>query len=240
MSEAFDNESCGAERNAPSDSIGPPVTMLNWPEDGAAITTGASDSTLLEASGLDTFETELSIDPFLANIGSPVYPYLATPNFQSHTPLLSVPPLSVVSQSLQPDLAGQFNSCRIMIPRVGILNTWRRPHLLSPRLSKTAEAFFTAKVLLSQIIAWQQMLLSGKHLPPFIHPPCATELSLYDCPPEATTHQCLPETLAICVSLLQMFYTKTPGSCAFVWEQIYGHQKSLHKEVCALSCPSTI
>ncbi|KAL7942485.1 hypothetical protein V8C42DRAFT_146146 [Trichoderma barbatum] len=91
------------------------------------------------------------------------------------------------------------------------------------------DKFLSAKMLLGQIGAYPKMMAKGKHLPPFIHPPCV----LVDVYPRAcneSRHYCLPEILAICSSLLQMFYNTTPGSSSFAWKTIYEHQSHLYRE----------
>jgi hypothetical protein len=103
--------------------------------------------------------------------------------------------------------------------------------LLSQRKAATTESFLTAKALVGQIKQYPRMLTESKRLPPFIYPRCATgNNSASGCCSEGK-HLCLPEILAVCVSLLHMFYNRTPASSRFAWETIYKHQKSLHHEV---------
>ncbi|KAJ9136925.1 hypothetical protein NKR23_g9571 [Pleurostoma richardsiae] len=74
------------------------------------------------------------------------------------------------------------------------------------------------------------MMIQGSSLPPFIHPPCALNEGLHEkCIPGAP-HHCLPEILAICTSLVHMFYTRTAASSAFVWKTIYAEQLRLCRE----------
>lgn len=103
---------------------------------------------------------------------------------------------------------------------------------LIPRVNKTTSGCLTAKVLLGQLLSYPAMIAKGSRLPPFIFPPCAIdELGLSaDCFAKGY-HQCLPEALAICCSLVQSFEARTPGSVPFVWKSIYGEVGRLRKEV---------
>lgn len=230
--EIFNKESSDTEQNARFDPGSDPVTTLVWSSDEAAGTAAANDSTLVhEESYPNVFETELSDNPFLPTVASPMYAQFENPFFQSYTQSLSSPPtLSFMPPRIERVPVEQAYSCGAVV-RVGGLSTSCQRSLLSSRYPKKSGAFLTAKVLVSQMTAWPCMLISGLQLPPFIHPPCATDLSISECPPEATAHLCLPKTLATCASLLQMFYTRTPGSCTIVWEQIYAHQATLRNEV---------
>lgn len=101
------------------------------------------------------------------------------------------------------------------------------PKVLSLRLRSDAQDTLTANILFSQLKVYPQMLAEGFKLPPFIFPPCC--LSIEGQCPSDSTHTCLPEILAICASLTQMFVSRTPGSVDFVWKQI-------HAEVRRLGC----
>ncbi|KAF3808824.1 hypothetical protein GCG54_00011015 [Colletotrichum gloeosporioides] len=93
---------------------------------------------------------------------------------------------------------------------------------LRPRIRKPASTAFTAKVLLGQLLSYPAMMAKGGRLPPFIFPQCAIDgvVSPAECSAQGY-HQCLPEALAICCSLVQAYEARTPGSTAFVWKSIY-------------------
>ncbi|KAI1263641.1 hypothetical protein F5Y18DRAFT_123472 [Xylariaceae sp. FL1019] len=76
-------------------------------------------------------------------------------------------------------------------------------------------------VALGQLTAFPKMMQDGDTLPPFIQPPCRAddELAL-ECR-VAGRHKCLPQMLAITSSLVDMFYSRTPGNEEFVWKTIY-------------------
>ncbi|KAF2828416.1 hypothetical protein CC86DRAFT_465250 [Ophiobolus disseminans] len=99
---------------------------------------------------------------------------------------------------------------------------------LSPRTRSLQQGSLTAKMLLSRLTEYTRMLADGKQLPPFIHPPCALGND-DECPP-VSRHQCLPETLAICANLTQMFHARLPGSHGFVWQQICTHVRQMWVE----------
>lgn len=99
----------------------------------------------------------------------------------------------------------------------------------SQRTRSLRQGSLTAKILFSRLTDYTRMMADGKILPPFIHPPCALGRD-YECPPDSP-HRCLPETLAICVNLTQMFYSRTPGSHGFVWQQICTHLRQMRVEV---------
>ncbi|KAI0141775.1 hypothetical protein GGR57DRAFT_508943 [Xylariaceae sp. FL1272] len=82
-------------------------------------------------------------------------------------------------------------------------------------------------VALGQLTAFPKMMLEGDSLPPFIQPPCRVddELAL-ECR-IAGRHKCLPETLAISSSLVDMFYLRTPANEDFVWKIIYAEAARL-------------
>ncbi|KAK1580399.1 uncharacterized protein LY79DRAFT_592208 [Colletotrichum navitas] len=104
---------------------------------------------------------------------------------------------------------------------------------LAPRRNNGVASCFTVTVLLGQLLAYPKMMAKGCRLPPFIFPPCCMEgyhLTAGPCGKEF--HKCLPETLAICCSLVQSFETRTAGSTSFVW-------KSIYKEVERIQCEYT-
>ncbi|KAF4844105.1 hypothetical protein CGCSCA4_v007683 [Colletotrichum siamense] len=102
---------------------------------------------------------------------------------------------------------------------------------LRPRIRKPASTAFTAKVLLGQLLSYPAMMARGGRLPPFIFPQCAIDgvVSPAECSAQGY-HQCLPEVLAICCSLVQAYEARTPGSAAFVWKSIYKEVSRIREE----------
>lgn len=99
----------------------------------------------------------------------------------------------------------------------------------------TAAKTLTHKILRGQIKGYPEMMIRV-NLPHFIHPQCVLrDQSVQDCISDAGIHSCLPEPLAICASLMHMFFTKTDASSAFVKGKIYEEHCRLHREVIPLS-----
>jgi hypothetical protein len=86
-------------------------------------------------------------------------------------------------------------------------------------------------IILGQITGYPKMLVLGDRLPPFIHAPCYTDERLAPECGEMGKHQCLPKSLAICASLVDMFYSRTDANADFVWQTIYSEGKRLREEV---------
>lgn len=87
----------------------------------------------------------------------------------------------------------------------------------------------TAKMIYSKLASYCHLLADAIHLPPFIHPPCwlgASDRCAADAP-----HRCLPEPLAVCSNLLQMFSMRREGTEGFVWKQICTHLRELQDNV---------
>jgi hypothetical protein len=107
---------------------------------------------------------------------------------------------------------------------------------IGPQLSQRARSLqqgsLTAKMILSRLADYTRTMAKGRQMPPFIHPPC---FSADDECPSRSPHQCLPEKLAICVNLTQMFYSRLPGSHSFVWQQIRTHVRQMRAEVSSTS-----
>lgn len=94
-------------------------------------------------------------------------------------------------------------------------------------------------MILGQITGYPKMLVLGDRLPPFIHAPCYTDERLAPECGEMGKHQCLPKRLAICASLVDMFYSRTDANADFVWQTIYSEGQRLRAEV-SCSCPTLI
>jgi hypothetical protein len=104
---------------------------------------------------------------------------------------------------------------------------------LAPQLSQRSRSIqqgsLTAKMIFSRLVEYTRMMADQKNLPPFIHPPCCQGQG--DECPSNSPHQCLPELLAICSTLTQMFHSRVSGSHSFVWQQICTHLRQLKAEV---------
>ncbi|EED16693.1 hypothetical protein TSTA_017670 [Talaromyces stipitatus ATCC 10500] len=100
-----------------------------------------------------------------------------------------------------------------------------------PSPTTTAAKTLTHKVLRGQIRCYPEMMIRGVVLPHFIHPQCVLrDQSVQDCISDSGAHSCLPESLAICASLMHMFFTKSETSSEFVRSKIYEELCRLHRE----------
>ncbi|KAI0533601.1 hypothetical protein GGR58DRAFT_100510 [Xylaria digitata] len=107
----------------------------------------------------------------------------------------------------------------------------RYERLLAQRRSATAERPLMARILVGQVGNYPTMLIQGNRLPPFIFPRCVLNNRLSrHCTAANGTHQCLPEPLANCAALTQMFYSRSSGNAQFVWKTIYDEQNRLYRE----------
>lgn len=96
---------------------------------------------------------------------------------------------------------------------------------LRQRSRSLQEGDLTAKLLFSKLVEYSRMMAEAIRLPPFIHPPCRLgRIARCD---EGTPHRCLPEALAVCSNLAQLFYLRREGSEGFVWKQICDHLNQL-------------
>ncbi|KAK3381156.1 hypothetical protein B0H63DRAFT_197295 [Podospora didyma] len=105
--------------------------------------------------------------------------------------------------------------------------------VLCRRKLANMEQYLTSKILFGQMTSYPIMMINKKGvLPPFIHPQCVLEgKSAQECIARGNgNHTCLSQPLAICASLLHMFFTRTPTSSPFVWQSIYQHQQQLFRE----------
>ena len=86
-------------------------------------------------------------------------------------------------------------------------------------------------VVLGQLTGFPKMMIEGDALPPFIQPPCCSDEEQASECRTSGRHRCLPEILAICASLVGMFYSRTPANQDFVWKSIYAEGQRLWDNV---------
>ncbi|PNP39169.1 hypothetical protein TGAMA5MH_08846 [Trichoderma gamsii] len=123
---------------------------------------------------------------------------------------------------------GTITSCED-IPSTLAVRTPSNPESLRSR--PILKGCMLTNIILGQITGYPKMLVLGDRLPPFIHAPCYTDERLAPECGEMGKHQCLPKSLAICASLVDMFYSRTDANADFVWQTIYSEGKRLHEEV---------
>ncbi|KAL6802771.1 hypothetical protein GGI42DRAFT_32128 [Trichoderma sp. SZMC 28013] len=157
-----------------------------------------------------------------------MYPYYVDP-LSTYNPFnFPYPFVTGLGSASSPVLASiDFNSPELLTEAAFSTNVLRKPYL-STRERSFQQGFLTGKMLLSQMIDYTHRIAEGKTLPPFIHPPCFLSQD-NECPPD-TPHTCLPKTLAICRTMTQMFYSRTPETNGFIWDQIWSHLRQMHAE----------
>ncbi|KAI1276029.1 hypothetical protein F5Y07DRAFT_399802 [Xylaria sp. FL0933] len=117
----------------------------------------------------------------------------------------------------------------------------RYEHLLARRRGATNERPLMAKIIQGQLKNYPMMLIRGSRLPPFIYPQCILNNKLsHSCTAASGTHQCLPEPLANCAALTQMFYSCRSGNSRFVWKAIYDENRRLYKEYPTYDVPTLL
>jgi hypothetical protein len=137
----------------------------------------------------------------------------------------------------QPNFAssqGEASEQSTEVPDGSIVAVYGRrfKHFLALRRAPTPEKSLMTRVLFGQIANYPRMLVQGSRLPPFIYPPCALNNRLpHQCTALNGSHQCLPEPLANCAVLTQMFFSRNTGNAQLVWKTIYNEQKRLYEQV---------
>ncbi|KAH8680853.1 hypothetical protein BX600DRAFT_4824 [Xylariales sp. PMI_506] len=101
--------------------------------------------------------------------------------------------------------------------------------ILAPKRTTSTHSFLVMQILLGQIAAYPGMMIQ-EILPPFIYPMCMMNGRLMETCLRDGMHQCLPEPLAICASMVQMFQQRTAQSRSFVWKTIVKEHKRLADE----------
>ena len=117
------------------------------------------------------------------------------------------------------------NSCAAT--RITARNPSRQ--MLKPR--SVVQHCALSSVLVGQLTSYPKMMFEGDALPPFIKPPCHVEEALAPGCIERQRHQCLPRDLAICSSLVEMFYSARPATTGYVWKAIYAEGDRIKREV---------
>lgn len=131
----------------------------------------------------------------------------------------------------------------VSTPYCSLVTREQNPRYSFPKFSTSATTLtksLTYKVLRGQIRHYPKMMIHGENLPHFIHPRCVLrDQSRCDCISDSGAHSCLPESLAICTSLLHMYFTQSESSSTYVRGKIYEEHCRLHREVTSLYLLST-
>ena len=102
--------------------------------------------------------------------------------------------------------------------------------ILPRRQPIATQSLLTVQIIWGQVRNYPQMMIEGQ-LPPTIYPPCVLRDKLVKDCVVSGTHTCLPEALAICTSIVRMFYARTKENSAFLWRNIHAEQQRLRQEV---------
>lgn len=100
--------------------------------------------------------------------------------------------------------------------------------LLCPRRSKTRDACLLSKIMIGTISNYPEMLVDGLQLPPFISPPCCGDEPRCH---ESGFHQCLPESLTVCATIIRMTQANGPKNKSILWRTMHTEQQRLLREV---------
>ena len=101
-----------------------------------------------------------------------------------------------------------------------------------PRSFATKASSLTAKYLKAVLSSYPKLMIQNPALPPYVHPYFSNNVGDdFLCSKDKTY---LPESLAICSSIVQMSLTKTRESHTFVWRTIRLEQERLFRKVCTL------
>jgi hypothetical protein len=107
----------------------------------------------------------------------------------------------------------------------------KAPHgILSPKRLTTPKSVLTRQLLWGQVKSFPKTIIQGS-LPPFIYPPCVLDDKLSKNCIANGVHQCLPESLANCASLVGLFYKRTSTNSRLFWNSLYDELKLLQSEV---------
>ncbi|WAO96876.1 Zn(2)-C6 fungal-type domain-containing protein [Fusarium falciforme] len=141
------------------------------------------------------------------------------PNLAEYTvSSLPVPDTAISTQrSVQEDLQYQEGNSQAQVTVKSLsakADLTRLPYQREP-------SHHAAKLVLQTLYAFPQMMLRRKTFPPFIHP---------------QWHEpCLPEALANCMSIAQLFAARTPETRAFLWRTINTEEQRFRENYMSFS-----
>lgn len=98
----------------------------------------------------------------------------------------------------------------------------------APRKVKGHQFSLNRQYVLCTLRSYPSMLLHGKKgLPPFIHPQCMVDISR----DHRADQKSLPQPLANCAAIVQMWPVKNKNNVVFIWKSIRMEQERLSAEV---------
>jgi hypothetical protein len=104
----------------------------------------------------------------------------------------------------------------------------RAPRAFVPKRQRHPKISLTRKYVICTMKAYPQMLLSGKELPPFVHPQLQSSSANVGL---TTIRNPSTDPLATCVSITAMWSVKNKHNTAFIWRSIRSEQERLFEEV---------
>lgn len=107
---------------------------------------------------------------------------------------------------------------------------WRKMSCLRQRNAATVEPYLIGRILKGQLCSYPNMMIDGGRLPPFIFPRCRFDKREELCVSHGA-HNCLPESLSVCICIVKMYSLKKTNAGDFIWRTICSEQEKLCREV---------
>jgi hypothetical protein len=165
-------------------------------------------------------KSPFAIDPLAAMMDSESYGYLPTEDIST----------SFISDNLGSFLPGSrpFTGAPILSSNLPSPHQimLKPPKAFWPRRARHSQLSLHRRFVISQLRSYPEMMLPGANLPPFIHP-----LSLTSPSGDILVHKSMPNPLAICAGIVQMFSAKNKSNCRFCWKTVRMEQERLAAEV---------
>jgi hypothetical protein len=109
------------------------------------------------------------------------------------------------------------------------------PRAFLPRLGTNHVSPLVRASVINTLRSYTYGLLPGHNLPPFIHMQCLDIPSNQVNAAHNDAGRCLPQPLAICASIVQMFRAKTRENSHFIWSTVRMAQQRLDEEASILN-----
>ncbi|UKZ96384.1 uncharacterized protein TrAFT101_011175 [Trichoderma asperellum] len=218
-------------------STGAPITLGDENVSSNWMVTDSLETGRLNPKGFESGISDFGLDTFEDQFGLQLMPDAECPGqnaVETWTPACVAPRDDSVPTSHwdPPSLLRESSSeCITSCDGTPSTLTVRTPsNQGSLRSRPILKGCMLTNMVLGQITGYPKMLILGDRLPPFIHAPCYTDERLAPECGEMGKHQCLPKRLAICASLVDMFYSRTDANADFVWQTIYSEGQRLREE----------
>ena len=100
-----------------------------------------------------------------------------------------------------------------------------------PKKIDNIKSWLHRAYVLTILRSYPGIILSGRRLPPFIHPYCSMNTIRDSKQAERDTRSALAGPLAICESIVQMFKARNKENNSFVWSTVRGAHEKLAREL---------